>query len=485
VIFHKPSFLLLPFAIFSLVLAACVPKSAISPTADQNAGATIVASTTQAAATASQIAISKTSSPVIVTPIIPTSTPLTLQVSSTPTILPSPTVTNMHDAAQQIAYIKGGDVYLWTGGIGSIGLTATHDAVDLQISGDGSLIAFKRQDPNDHTSQEIWMVNTSGSPKPTVLVSKADLYTLKATDPNAGLLGYGVLDFTWRPHSHDLAYNTQLLNEGPGFGPNYDLRLVSAETLAKTTLFDTGQGGIFYYSPDGNQIALSNPDSISLVNADGENLRKNVLTFPIVITYSEYYYTPHPIWAIDSTSLRVAIPPEDPLAKPLPPTGLWSIPVDGSTAILLSNVQAMPFAWPDNAFAPGLATVIYIKPVGDQTDNQRELHIASPDGTKDVVYDQGESLEFMSWSPDSKHFIYQVNGGANEGIYTGGFDEKARLLYPDPRSVRDLQWLDDAQFAYLKLNGKLWELRTNSLNGDNSTLIDTLPDSSPTFDVYP
>jgi hypothetical protein len=294
-----------------------------------------------------------------------------------------------------------------------------------------------------------------------------------------------VLDFSWRPGTHQLAYNTVVLHEGPGFGPNHDIRLVDVSTGQKITLFDKGQGGLFYYSPDGSQIALSNPESISLANADGSHLRSKVLTFPSVITYSEYQYHPHPIWADNSASLGVAIPPQDPLANPAPLTGLWHIPTDGTPAVLLGSVPAIPFAWPDDAFSPNLAWVGYSSPAVGADPNLRELHISSPDGSGDKLYAAGESLEFVSWSPDSQHFIYKIQGGDNEGMYIGDLSHTPLLLNTDSHSIRDIKWSAGAQFVYLLKTQDQWELHLGSLEAADQALIDTIPDQNPDFDILP
>ncbi|HEX9090107.1 MAG TPA: hypothetical protein VF831_01385, partial [Anaerolineales bacterium] len=220
-------------------------------------------------------------------------------------------------------------------------------------------------------------------------------------------------------------------------------------------------------------------------DADGSNFRPDVLTFPRVTTYSQYAYCPHPVWASDSRSLRVAIPPKETLAHPMQPTVLWSIPVDGSPAVLLSNIQAMPFAWPYNAFSPDLAHVLYVMPVGDPVVNQRELHLANPDGTNDTIYSRGKSFEFNIWSPDSQHFTYQVNGEDNQGLHLGGLADQPVLLAYDQHSIDNIQWLDGLHFAYLQREGSQWILRIRDLAGDNIVTIDTLPDEHPVYDIRP
>lgn len=475
-------FLFFFFFFLTLTLGACSPKATSSPTAEQYGIETAVAATIQAAFTATQRAILTAQTTNTLVPPPPTTQPQ-------PTLLPTPQLSPTFQLPPhidlQVAYIKNSDVYLWTDGQGSTRLTDFHDAVGVRISDDGELIAFKRQNPDDVTLQELWVVNTRGVPDPYVLISPVELAVLVPPEVSSSILGYGVLNFDWRPKTHELAYNTMILQEGIGEGFSHDLRLVNADSLDKKVLFDKGEGGLFYYSPDGNQIALSYPESISLVNADGSNLRTDVLTYPQVITYSEYQYHPAPIWAPDGSSLRVTIPPHDPLAEPLQPTGLWFIPTDGSTATLLGNILAMPFAWPDNAYAPDLEHVIFVMPVGDRTENQRELRIADGDGKNVITYDQGESIEFIAWSPDSWSFLYQIHQGDNQGLYVGSLNAQPRRMAYYTDGIGDIIWLGTSRLVYPYRDGNQWLLFLQDPGDGTIKHIDEIPDSNPNFDVLP
>ena len=125
----------------------------------------------------------------------------------------------------------------------------------------------------------------------------------------------------WKPGTHILAFNTRMTFEGPGLFLGDDHRLVDADSGALSLLLAPGNGGDFYYSPDGAKIALTLPEEILVVDADGTN-RLSLLSFPFVITYSEYAYYPPVSWAPDSSFLRAAIPPADPLAAPADPTAI-------------------------------------------------------------------------------------------------------------------------------------------------------------------
>jgi len=424
--------------------------------------------------------------------VIPSATELAIVIDNpSPTAPPEPAASNTplpppsYPSVLHVAYIKDGNVYLWREGETSLGLSSTHDAADVRITDDGQWIAYIRQDPTG-ISQELWAVNTNGPLDAQALVSSAEMAVLKASSPYPDSLGLWVVQFEWRPGTHELAYSTAPLFEGPGFLPFKDLRLVNADTLEKTTRFDFNQGGMFYYSPDGSQIALVNPESISLVNADGSNLRDSVITYPLVGTNSEYQYHPHPIWAADSQSLRVAIPPAETLAEPLPPTSLWSIPADGSPAVFLSSIIAIPFAWPDNAFAPDLQQVMYLKPTGEPADNIRELHIALPDGNADFIFITSAYINTMTWSPDSYRFLYAISSADNRGVFLGDVvSGESAIITSEPSLIQEIRWIEPSRILYFWENTGSWELRISDLGGTRHAHIDTIPDYYTAYDFTP
>lgn len=72
-----------------------------------------------------------------------------------------------------------------------------------------------------------------------------------------------------------------------------------------------------------------------------------MLSFPVVITHSEYLYYPTPSWGPNSNELMVAIPPEDGPAPPenfvYPETELWTLSLDGSAPVLAGAVESVWF----------------------------------------------------------------------------------------------------------------------------------------------
>jgi len=378
----------------------------------------------------------------------------------------------------RVAYIKDGNVYVWTEGGSSTGLTSTGDAIRVFISDDGNYVAYEREFANAPFTTELWMVNSDGSAlEPRLLVSQAEMNALQDASPFANADGFGFDQVAWRPGTHILAYSTVPRFMGPGYAPSHDLHTIDADTLTKETIFDFGEGGIFTFSPDGTQVALSTPESISLANADGSNLRTNVLTYPIVSTYSEYQYHPSPIWAADSLSLRVGISPEDPLAETPQPTALWYLPVDGSAPTQLSTIQTLSLAWPDKIFSPDMSLIAYPQRIGEPTDNQSELHVAYADGSNDYVVASGGIIEFYGWSPDGTRFVY-----ADDAIYLGSISGDVFTVASLRQTMHKVQWVDASRLIFIYDYAGTIELRISDQDGERHALIDTLTDQLANFD---
>ncbi len=388
-------------------------------------------------------------------------------------------------AGLRVAYVKDGNVYIWTEGGNRVGITSTGDAYEVHISSDGLFVAFVREISVTPYTYELWVVNADGGTlNPRLLVSSAEMNALKAASPFADAAGFAFDQILWRPGTHDLYYSTVPRFDGPGYVPTYDLRIINTDTLEKRALFDFGEAGAFEFSPDGTQLVLSAPDHISLVNADGSNLRANILTYPLVGTYSEYQYWPKPIWAPDSASLRVAIPPADVFDEPTPPSTLWFLPVDGSPATQLGSIPTLPFSWPDNIFSPNLSYIAYLKSVGEPSANQHELHIAYPDGSGDYIFATGEGLQFSGWTPDSTRFVYSLNGADDQSLYLGTLSNDVSTITSLQSTIFQMRWLDSERFIFIMKNQTApdWEFRISHVGGTRHAFIDTFAHSYKSFD---
>ncbi len=105
--------------------------------------------------------------------------------------------------------------------------------------------------------------------------------------------------------------------------------------------------------------------------------------------------------------------------------------------------------------------------------------------SNEVAYDNGASLEFISWSPDSRHFLYQINGATKKGVYMGGLNTQPKLIVWDPDVIQDISWLGGNRLVFLFQDGDQWQLLIHNLRDDAQTRVDTLPDTDPVFVTLP
>ncbi len=319
-----------------------------------------------------------------------------------------------------LAYVKDNNVWLWVQNGSHSQLTNSADAVDVRISGDGCRIAYSRAVPNPlydanlefpmpPTLDELWVVASDGSAN-QMLAGAAFLAGLPTPDQETI---FSLFKFEWKPGTYTLAFNTEVLHQGVGLALSDDLYLVSADVATVTTLLAQGQAGNFFFSPNGQSLAFSTPTSVNVVNTDGSNLRANLVTFPFVLTYSEYAYYPPLSWSPDSNALMIAIPPEDGLAAPVngvyPETDLWYIPLDGTPAFQPGAIQNVWFVQNEVQFSPDNGRIAYLRPVGAPELNLHELVIALSNGSNESVVFEIPSLIFGDWAPDNNRFIYTIH----------------------------------------------------------------------------
>lgn len=458
------------------LLASCAPANnqPIEPTIDSDAISTAVTGTlaagqTETAAEAENLSASVTALPSpSPTSALPSSEPTEPAVESpTETVLepmPPPAPAGVPDELI-VAYVDPGrNVWVWTESGGARQLTTSGDVGDVRISDDGQWIAFTRS--VDFTHASLWAIRSDGTQEKALM----DVEAFGSLPVPAEAVSIIPALFDWQPSTHTLAFTTRPTFEGPGLMLSNDLWLVNADTGDRDELLAAGSGGRFTYSPDGSQIALVRPESVSLMNADGSDLRENVLTFPQVMTFSEFEYYPSPVWSPDGSFLRVAIPPADQMQEPPGPTTIWEIPTDGSPAFQVGSVENAPFFYP--VLSRDAAKIAYQRWAGDPGLNRHELHIAAVDGSEDALYLTEMALLFNNWAPDSTRFVFTAGDTARS--YLGQVGQVPQPL-TDVSSVADVRWVDDSRFLFIVRSTLVLELRIGEVEAPSRLIYGTEP----------
>ncbi len=397
-----------------------------------------------------------------------------------PTPTPIPAATELRVAFVNVTE-HGNNVWLWIEEEGeAVSLTKDGGVGDVKISDDGEIVAFRRGDG-------IWMVRSDGAEE-RELVSAEDIAAMEARESFD--FEVALNRFEWVPGTHILAFNTRLRME-IGLLLNDDLHLVNADTLEYTALLPPDKGGEFYPSPDGRQIAVVTPGTISLVRVDGSD-RREVFTYTPVVTYSEVQYYAQPVWAADSGSLRVAIPPADPLVQPSPPTSVWHIRTDGMSASLMGNVDTDQEI---STLSPDLRYVAHL--TGGQTTHTANpissLLITDLDNRETITYypiDSGETTTerpaatfFYGWSPDSQHFAFLTYPGSEipPQALVGQLGGDTVPIYDDAEVIMDLRWVDAKRYLFVAKNPRGWVIMLGEIGGPVKS-VTGIVGSSPNYD---
>lgn len=398
------------------------------------------------------------------------SPPSSQEPSTTQESAPAAPVTG----ALQVVYTKDDNLWLWQDEERRQ-LTSTGDAYNPVLSPDGRTVAFLR--PADEFHTELWAIDLD-STNERRLVAITDLDTIGGGVRDPSAVAVNPYHFAWIPNTRSLAFNTQQVFNGPGLSLLDDLNLVDADTSLITNLFLAGWGGEFVYSPDGSQIVISRPDMLILTKADGSDYRP-VMHYDLVLTYSEYRYYAMPLWSADGTYLRVAIPPVESLAEPAQPTVLWKIPTDGTYPVQEGAVLAVPFFDQPVRYSPDLDRLAFLRETGQPNENRRDLLLTTYDGKGEWVYATSPLMQFESWSPDSRQFIYTLSD--DQQAWLGSLDGASQPLDGEIVGVSNVQWIDPGQLIYTVQRGETFDLILQDLEA-GSLLLDSTTGVPPVYD---
>jgi len=364
-----------------------------------------------------------------------------------PAVLPPPAI-----AVLRVAYIKADNVWLWTEGTGSSQLTAAGSAKNPVLSGDGLVVAFIR-------SGELWVVNADGSNE-RQLVSNAFLSGLATGGDTAE-----VNDLVWMPGSHTIYFNTLVVAAEVGYRiSQFDLYSINTDagTIAVTTQESAGSGGVPIFSPDGTVVALAQPDKIIFLEVTGA-FWNVALTFPNIMTYSEWTYVPEVVWLPDSSGVRVVIPASDPLGDPTAVTTVWNVPISGAATVLDTFIAAPAFASAP-VISPDGSEVLYL--VENGSDNNLQVRQIGGLDTGYTFAAAGQ-IGIVNWSPDSTRFIYWLPQPSN--TYIAAVGVIAYNVSDSSPNASSVLWIDNNRVIYVGDSG---ELRYRLVEGA-SGLIDT------------
>ncbi len=364
----------------------------------------------------------------------------------------------------RIVYTDLGNLWVLEADGSSHQLTFDDGTTDVFLSDDGVRVAsLWHAGVGAHS--ELRAINADGSDAAVLLTAEE----LDALYPIAeGTIGTDVSQAAFLPGTHRLIFNTYLIPEFMGFMKHNDLWSIDADSGDMISLLPAGAGGDFAIAPDGSQMAVIRPTSVSVVNADGTNHRPDLITFPWVITYSEFLFYPLAVWNPESAALVASIPSEDPIVDTSSGT-LWRIAADAGPATSLATIPGGFYFhfWRSPAVSPDLSRVAFTRRAAPDDE---DLYLAGTDGSGEVIYTTGD-VDWVGWAPDSSHFAFTL--GTPSSLMIGAPGEPAIPVGSGTR----FRWMSATEYLFLAGTAGSWTLTRGTIGGPLEPLVSPAGDA--------
>jgi hypothetical protein len=352
-----------------------------------------------------------------------------------------------------VAFVKDGNLLIWDEAAGQAhSIFDAGDAIGVSVSEDGQVLAFLRRSvvqlaevpwTSWREQSALWAIDRDGG----------NLRELVSADGLRGLMNVAETESTnipqmeWIPGAHRLLFSALryiVQAEGESHAYPQGLFQVDVDSLSQSVLMPADGPLHFMPSPDGRQIALMSPTGLGFINADGSNLRADVLSFPEAGLTGPLL--PSGAWTQDS---RAIVMVGSFVLDPMFNIGftLWRVPGEGDAPEALATIQRSD---PRSvAFSPDGAQAAYAQYSEQESSGLAEWTILSlPAGTGPLAIPRHQDLSFggVHWSPDGR-----------------AFDSAMKELCPDAKSAAEIcasplsfdglagavHWLDATRFLVL------------------------------------
>jgi hypothetical protein len=321
------------------------------------------------------------------------------------------------------------------------------DVIRVELSDDGQLVAFLRRsivqtiDAEWREQSALWVVDLSGE-NPRELVSAETLRDLLSASERDSS---NIPEMTWIPGTHRLLYNgwTYLvMAEGESHAIPRGLYSVDADEGTQQVLVGAEGPQRFVVSPDGRQVALLSPTALAFVDADGSNLRRDVLTYAQVGVPGPLF--PVGVWTKDSQAFVMTESLEEDPAAGIDFV-ISRVPADGSAPEQLASVSrshpgSVTFS-PDGRFAAYSQYTDAASPAAGWFITPLEEGV----GPLAIPRELEPGYPSVHWSPDGKAFT-----GSLAELCPGATQDSEICESPISRGgTTAIQWLDPTHLLLL------------------------------------
>jgi hypothetical protein len=398
------------------------------------------------------------------TPVRPTPTPTAcLDEKAKPQIVPPRTET------LEVRFISDGNIWVWEEGSTARQVSSTGDASRFSFSPDGQVIAFERPAGGHQEGihqVELWAINRDGSGL-RQLVSAEQFNRLYTEQEHPGAWAANLpTDYRWLPGTHQLSFGVYPAYNAIGWGATATSYWMVDTSTGKLSAWPKAEkidpyGPHRLVSPDGQKVAIVGRESLSLIHADGSTIRKGALTYPASnCVEGPCWLAPTAVWTADSQILRVLVWEANAFGEQ-ERFSAWEVPAHGKPARKIATFDGMQYYI---YLSPNQQYIAYLNRT-TPTSNHWELHLASFDGSRDILFTGGYALIPQGWAPDSMYFVY-TQSSVQQSWLAPVCGPAQPLLDPADGPAFDITWLDANRFLYVQNRmGEPGPLRLGQIGG--------------------
>ena len=376
-----------------------------------------------------------------------------------PTLAPTPTLTP-EPTTLRVVYSRAGEIWIWNQGGQPLKLSNTGIDVQPRISSDGKIVVFAR-------NNELYAINPDGSGLRKI-VSKE--YLSEYRPANHKWIWADC--YEWMLDTHILYFTTmiQLADEGVPLY-QFDLHRVNVDTGEVSIVLSAGEGGIPYFSPNGQSLAVARPDSISIANVDGSDWR-NALSFEQVVGSDNWTFIPVLVPLPDGSGFRLVVPAHDSLSDPDELSEFWHIPLHEESELLYTFQIASGI--PYKTLSPSGNSIVFSKrdPNGSYIlcvyhyDTVQETCVPKPGP---------EELFTSNWALDDSKYNFETLGWVLDNNGSSVYDATyyiSAVARPNEAPVEIdayvwLAWVNPDQYLYID---EEWNLQLATFGGSTNLI---------------
>ncbi|TFG73463.1 MAG: DUF348 domain-containing protein [Anaerolineales bacterium] len=281
----------------------------------------------------------------------------------------------------------------------------------FELSPDSTLLLYTRGVTFTTTFNELWLVRTTEA------------------NPNAVPLNVqNVLWAGWSPVNQEIAWTTaESTDRPPGWRGENDLWTATMST--KNILTNRKQikepevgsgygwwGTRYSWSPNGNQLAFSLPQSIGIIDIK-TTTRITLQTFPAYKTYNSWAWNPEISWSSDGLFIISTVHDKAPGGGDSEESPVFNIRTLDVTGVYSAQIVSEAGMWAYPKLSPDGATILYgkaIVPYQSATSRYR-LCIIDIDGSNQHCFfpeenEPGIEIPLWMWDSGGENVAYIENG---------------------------------------------------------------------------